>query len=738
MKLAAPLLVTALPALLLAGSAAAQGTPRDVYGRAVLAADGSPQNYAQDPRAAPPHAGGTGGHQGLGLPPTLGYRQFWGYAGFGQGIGIAGLAVGQSAGQAELYVGASTSTFGADDYWYALQWDAATSSMRQTYVSPYFAQGIAHVAAGDVDPKPGAEIVVLASDGWVSILTQSGKGLLRSFHLPSAAIGLDLYDLDGDGLAELLITDSFTVTALDGLGQVAWSAAGGGSGVAVGQMDADPALEIATGDGHVVEYPSGAVQCTLPNLWALSVRAADFDGDGMDEVVFAYPWSPVLAYDVDTCQQKWSLPIFNLGAMTIADGDGDGTDELILGDAQWGAVHGHSLVTTQQLWSIGNPEHGTTNIAVTDVDGDGANDVLWGSGATSTGSDRLYVGDATAPAIGWQNVQLDGPFVGPALGDVDGDGLQDLVACSATSDAGYRAGRIVVIDAGDYHVKAISQEIANGLGWTGIHDLRLHDIDGDGNQEIVVADGTTYDGLIEIWDVSAAGAFTRVFVNQTLPSGATFYCAAVGDVDGDGHLEVVGGVGREHTGALGTFVYVYDLATGAEEWHSGQLGGYWDRISGLELADTDNVPGLEIVAMVAGGGVSVFDGATKAPEGGVPGTFTALRVSQAIQGTQSALWLGDTAGGLYSYLWNGGAYQFSSFQLLGAGPIDGFDFGRLHSFWWSSQGNLTLNTAPPFSDSLWTGAGYGPGFGKRTATLPHQNAVITAGAYALIGFKQPH
>jgi len=128
---------------------------------------------------------------------------------------------------------------------------------------------------------------------------------------------------------------------------------------------------------------------------------------------------------------------FNVGAIDIADADGDGTDELIVGDAQWGNVHAYDMLTQQPLWSINNPEHGTTNVTVSDVDGDGRAEVLWSAGATSSGDDRLYVGDAVAQQIEWQKEQLDGPFVGPVVGDVDGDGTEEFVAVSWSSDAGY-------------------------------------------------------------------------------------------------------------------------------------------------------------------------------------------------------------------------------------------------------------------------------------------------------------
>ena len=58
----------------------------------------------------------------------------------------------------------------------------------------------------------------------------------------------------------------------------------------------------------------------------------------------------------------------------------------------------------------------------------------------------LYVASTTGGHdIEWQNLDLWAPFVGPAIGDLDGDGHPELVICSQGSEL-IDSGRILVFD----------------------------------------------------------------------------------------------------------------------------------------------------------------------------------------------------------------------------------------------------------------------------------------------------
>lgn len=718
----------------------ALGPPVDATGAPVRRADGTPIVYTQAeasartplPQAPRASADGLPSPLGSGLPTVI-----HSYASFGEGIGLSGISTAHVNGRTEIYCGGSGTTFGGNAYWYALTKNAANGNYDMVYVSPLSATGIVRLEAADVRSESGPEIVVLHADSTIEILSAETKEVLATFTSPvSSPAGMRFHDLNGDGLQDIFVVGPSSVAASDGTGATLWTKSGvGGQDVAIGQMDADPSLEVATTDGNVVDVATGTIQCTWPAGFGFRLGLSDFDGDGMQELIFAQPWGFCWAFDVDTCLPKWSLPVFNVGAIEVADVDGDGTDELIIGDAQWGNIHAHSLTTQQQLWSIPNPQHGTTWVAVADVDGRRGNEVMWGAGATSTGPDRIYVADPVAQAIEWQNIQLEGPYVGPRLGDVDGDGRPEIVTASSSSDAGYGAGRIVVLDAETLAVKAISQTTMQNLGWTGIGDLRLVNVDADPALEIAIAGETTYDGLIEIYDYAPSGPFPRIWSNQTLPSGAPFTSLAVGDTDGDGVPEVVGGVGAATSGAVGIFTYVYDLATGAEKWHTLQMGATWGAIRDIALADTDGDGHVEIHAMVPEG-TYVFDGQTRALQAILGTQLRCMDVRQT--SGLPTIWTGDDAGRLATYRWDGSHYtQYGPLQLVSGGPLEAFTFGRGSSVYAASQGSLSCRRRLRDPNPQWTLDGWGTAFGNHVVRVNSAPMLVTSNGFGVFGFREP-
>lgn len=663
-------------------------------------------------------------------------RPVWSYGVFGVNIGGSDILVSAATGTPEIYLGgAATGTFGfgGDNMWYVLQ-AAAGGGYQQVWLSPYYETGVTRLGLGDVAGDARLEIVVLRGDARVELWDQADRALLGSFTTTAAAPGgLWVGNVDADPAGEIVLCDASNLYVYSGTGALEWQASGAGGGdVVAAQMDADAALEIALSGGSVIDAGTRSAQWTWVNGFGRDLDAADIDGDGMAELGVMEDWSFLWAYDVDRQLPKWSISTFDNDAMRFVDLEDDGRIEMLVGDGQWGSVKAYDTVTLAQKFALGNPEHGVTDVAAFDVDGDGRKEILWGAGATSTGPDHFYVGDWQAGTREWESPHLDGPFLGPVRGDLDGDGRDEIVIASSFSDAGYGSGRLLAFDALSLQLRAMSDEVAGGLCWTGVHDLQIRDVDRDGAGEVLVAMDWLYDGRIEIYEFGAGG-FTLSWNNSVQPSGAPFYAVDAADVDGDGQVEIVGGGGRYHTGAAGVFVYVYDYASRAEEWHSLQMGGYWDSVPDLVLSDSDGDGATEIAAVTASGDLYVFDGASRQLDALVADDLTHLR-GYATGGAVLLLSM-DASGAFQAWSGAGGGYAPVFTRGLASGATDGFTAGPNEVLALGDGGRLHL-MLPRTGATLWSSPAYGSVFGAATVLGgPGDQLFLSAGSYALVAFQ---
>mgnify|MGYP003493094996 CR=1 FL=1 len=92
----------------------------------------------------------------------------------------------------------------------------------------------------------------------------------------------------------------------------------------------------------------------------------------MQEIVGASAWYKITIFDADRKTPVWEIATdLDIGALLVADADGDGVPEILYGDGQWGKIHAINAVTRADMWSVNNPEHGVSGIALADADLDG-------------------------------------------------------------------------------------------------------------------------------------------------------------------------------------------------------------------------------------------------------------------------------------------------------------------------------------------------------------------------------
>jgi FG-GAP-like repeat/FG-GAP repeat len=686
-------------------------------------------------------------------PPQAVSGAFWQYAIFGSGIGASNIVIGPRPqnGAPEIIIGGSSQGyFWGNDFWHSIQHNPATGDYDQIFVSPIYKP-----REGDYSvtiTRIGLAHVTSASDWQVVVMLYDGRIYLYDFvtkaelgYLDTGIYGLQalsLTDLNGDGLAELIVTTPDDLYVFNGAGQLLWHVAGaGGYDVVAGRMDNGTSLKIAATNGKVVDANTHAVVWDYQNGFGFALKLAPFSGENYQQLIAAEAWDFVYSYDVGRQLPRWSISNFNTGAIQVAAVDNDGGPELIIGDAQWGTVHVHDLDTQALKWEVNNPLHGVTNIAVGDVDQDGGAELIWGAGYSDTGADYLYVASTTgAHDIEWQSIDLVGPFLGPAIGDLDGDGQPEVVVCSMYSDATYGSGRILVFDLATLSLRAISDPVVDNNAWTGVHDLKLRDVEGNGRMEIVIGADYLYDGAIEIYRFDSNNTFIRIWTNATRPEGNPFNFVEVADLDNNGTRKVIAANTVAHTGSDGIYVYAYDYPSGAQSWRSVALASGFSAVTGLVVEDLNGDGSKEIAALVESGDLYTWDGPSRQLRNlrqGTNGTLLSNRASPA------GLVLGDTSGVGHFLQWGNDSYTETFTRQLAtecdpfAYPpcLNGLNVTPDDLLWTGTGRILNQRLAPDYDNPAWESPEIGGNFGRFVATTVRdgQDCVFSSAQHAVVG-----
>ena len=590
----------------------------------------------------------------------------WRYGIYSEGIGKSGINVFDidGDGSKEMVMSETTYDLEPSTFWYVVRQNG--DGYDQVWVSDSYPSRIARIVVSDIDSNGIGEIYVGLSNG--TIIVYDGLTMLEtgSFDAGVSISSMAVADADGDGSSEIVVSYgsglrvySATSFALE------WeSAVYGGSSLAIGNVDTDPAPEIITTTadrhGYVIDGASHALEWDYINGFGNLIELGDIDGDGMDEIIGAAVWHKVTCFDADIKSPKWEITTYiNIGALHVADTDGDGIPEILYGDQQHGEIHCYDASALTEKWAIDNPASGVTDIAVGDVDHDGVSEVMWGAGSNTTGPDYFYVADTVTHRIEWQSVPIDGPLSAVDVGDVDDDGRKEIVMVSYESGSGYDSGVIHIFDAATHALEW--RHILDNKDWAGVRSVKIGDVDDDGETEFVIATADIYNGLIQIYN-----GRTHTLERQSAEYEENYFTVlAIGDVDNDGKNEIVAGQGKDPNG---THLIVFDGASLAEKWKSVSLGSN-AQIYDIKLADVDNDGHMEIIASVEGQQLYVFDGVLHQLDwlGEVPAY--ALEVTDINFDGQREIIIGRADGVIDVY--DGASFSLVDSFALCSGPIHG-------------------------------------------------------------------
>ena len=441
------------------------------------------------------------------------------------------------------------------------------------------ADGLADLAIGNPD-EDTVYLVGGSTGSWGTTLDQAVASLTGTSGSDLGAAVL-LHDLDGDGYDDLLAGAPEDDTAGNGYGLVAAVSGDAVSGGALTvSSDADFLLTGPT-------TPFGSL--TTSATWAsprsgVALDAGDVDGDGYADLLVGADEDDtedtnagalyVVLGSVSTLSgASWSLDDAvavvpgtlagdHMGATVhVCDIDEDGFDDVIIGAPYaepsagtsnagrafallGGALSGVVDVATDAAFSIDGSSTDSaagTALATGDVDGDGVLDLIVGApyaGSSPVGAVAVFsdvgvlsgtIDLRTGADVVWDGV-TSGDFLGGAVasGDVDGDGVEDVLAGAAGADAGSETGVGVVGvflgpvsasgDLEDADHRIAGEEVGAAVGSAVV---ALGDSNGDGQDEVAFSGPFASSGTL-----SSAGLVWRLAVVEDFL-----------DSDGDGFVD---------------------------------------------------------------------------------------------------------------------------------------------------------------------------------------------------------
>ena len=209
-------------------------------------------------------------------------------------------------------------------------------------------------------------------------------------------------------------------------------------------------------------------------------------------------------------------------------------------------------------------------VAVGDLNGDGWTDIAVTNGNLNTASVLLGQGGGTFATAVQYATGANGMSDGIVLGDVNNDGRLDLVVTN------YNTGTVgVLLGQGGGTFAAVAQ-YATGAAASQPIGVALGDLNGDGWLDIVTANSTLNTsssgppvGMAAVLLGQGGGRFAAPVQYVLSGINTRSIGVALGDVNGDGQLDIVGGNGVDNTvGVLlgqggGTFAAAVQYATGA-------------------------------------------------------------------------------------------------------------------------------------------------------------------------------
>lgn len=408
------------------------------------------------------------------------------------GDGVLDLLAGSNTGVTELLAGNGNATFQPPVDWIT---------------------GGTWLTLGDLGGSPLPDLVSgggLAQNE-ISVSFSLGGGRFdvpRMYGVTGRGRGLDLGDVNGDGRED------------------------------VASISNDSQIETHLAGPDAASFGPAVLSPVVPNLTRTLVLA-DVNSDGDLDAVGVVDQAPRLYVALGNGDGTFAAEsrVDNGGASTpgsvqVADIDGDGNLDLISPtSSQISVVPGNGNGTFDAAILSGQSQGSSSSIRIGDIDGDGEQDVVASirTGSTNFAGTRASIdlgnGDGSVTFAYDRGTNTNQG--GVDLGDLDGDGLPELVVVGTKGFKSGRTGMFVFENEGG--VLATVPTRYTDVQTAG---LFLEDMNGDGTLDPVTIGGIA----IGILPNDGTGTFSR---QQLLYIAADRFAVQPGDLTGDGQQDLV-------------------------------------------------------------------------------------------------------------------------------------------------------------------------------------------------------
>ncbi len=491
------------------------------------------------------------------------------------------------------------------------------------------------IVAGDFNGDNKLDLAVISQgQSQVFVLLGNGNGTFQTA-LASNAGGspgaLAAADFNRDGKLDLAVANptSGGVNVLLGNGNgsfqspVFYASDTGAASVAVGDVNADGKVDVVTGNSNSVSVllgnGNGTFQAPLIDravgTGLSSVAIADFNGDGRLDVAAVNSGSNNLSILLGNGNGTLQTAVFYAAsagpvALVVGDFNGDGRPDLAVANSSSYDVSvllgkGDGTFQTPSNFIAGVTPMG---IAAADFNGDGRADVAVANSPTDTtliadDSDLLCNGDGTLQAAADYSLGASVQNAGIAVGDFNGDGIQDLAIAG-------NQGVSILLGKGLGMFKAPVSYTVNSTV-NGGSAVAVADFNGDGFADLAVT--VASQNSVSILLGNGDGSFQAPL---GFAVGRNPVAVAVADVNGDGmnDLAVVNHTGNSVSVLVGngdgTFQPPFNYAVGAGA--NSIVVGDFNKDGKADLAVASDSGSFTVptpVSVLLGGGTGAFQAA---------------------------------------------------------------------------------------------------------------------------------